>query len=39
MNKYISSINTYKSTVIRNINICNKLYDPKTNITKLFNQL
>lgn len=39
VNKYIQSVNSYKSLVLRNINKCNQLYDPKTNITKLFNNI
>jgi hypothetical protein len=39
MNKYIQSSNSYKSIIVRNINMCNKLYNPKINIANLFKNI
>ena len=39
MNKYIKSINTYKSIILRNINKCNQLFNSKINIEKLIKKI
>ena len=39
MNKYIQSESSYKSLTLKNIKVCDQLFNPKTNITKLFNNI
>lgn len=39
MNKYIYSESTYKALSLRNIKICDQLFNPQINIKKLLNQI
>ena len=39
MSKYIQSIKTYQSLALRNIKLCDQLFNPKRNITKLINNI
>lgn len=39
MNKYIKSESTYKSLALRNIKICDQLFNPQKNITNLLNNI
>jgi len=39
INKYIQSESTYKSLALRNIKICDQLFNPQKNIKNLLNQI
>ena len=39
INKYIQSEKTYKSLVLRNIKMCDQLFNPKKNINELMNKI